>query len=42
MEQAVKVISLFWLAVVIAALVEAIRVDAETLKEKEEEAFDYK
>jgi|GEM_PF-6285820 len=42
MEQAVKVISLFWLAVVIAALVEVIKVDAETLKEKEAELFNYK
>ena len=42
MEQAVKVISLFWLVVVIAAIVEVIKVEAETLKEKEEEVFDYK
>lgn len=42
MEQVVKIICLFWLAVVIAAIVEVIKVDIESLKEKEEEGFDYK
>lgn len=42
MDQVVKFISLFWLAVVLAAIWEVIKVDAESLKEEGEEGFDYK
>jgi hypothetical protein len=42
MEQVVKIISIFWVAIVLAAIVEVIRVDVELIKKEREEDFDYK
>ncbi|WP_326511375.1 hypothetical protein [Clostridium intestinale] len=42
MEQVVKIISLFWVAIVLAAIAEVIRVDVELIKKEREEDFDYK